>query len=66
MSDLILTVEQRRAELGLTVDAMCYKAGIPVSTYNSYLYEGREPVWSRAKKLLKGVGLEVVLKEVAT
>lgn len=64
MTDIVMKIEQRRAEIGMTMEEMSYRSGVPLSTYRQWLYCNREPSWTRANKLLKVLGLQIVYKEI--
>lgn len=61
---IIWEIEARRTSLGLTIAEMCEKAGVSSSTYQQWLYHGREPSYVKLVKILYALGLLLVTKEL--
>lgn len=60
---IIWKIEARRAELGLTMQEMCEPSGVSYRTYQSWLYNGVDPSYSKLVKILSAVGLKLVVEE---
>ena len=59
---IIWKIETRRAELGLTMQEMCEPSGVSYRTYQSWLYNGVDPSYSKLVKILSVVGLHLEVK----
>jgi predicted transcriptional regulator len=60
---IIWKIETRRSELGLTMQEMCGPAGVSYRTYQSWLYNGVDPTYTRLNKILTSIGLHLEVKE---
>ena len=60
---IIWKIEARRAELGLTMQEMCEPSGVSYRTYQSWLYNGVDPSYSKLVKILSAIGLHLEVKD---
>ena len=60
---IIWKIEARRAELGLTMQEMCEPSGVSFRTYQSWLYNGVDPSYSKLVKILNAIGLHLEVKD---